>query len=340
MGEKRKTTKVSLIVINYNGGDFVVNCLKALERQLFKDFEIVLIDNGSSDDSLGQIGRFLEGNQSAHSIKVIPFKKNLGFAGGNLQGFKLSSGEYIAVVNNDTKPDWNWLKELVKAMDTEPTVGICASKLIVDNTQSMDSAGDAYSTSLKGFKRGEGGAAPLFDRGQYVFGACAGAALYRRKMIEDIGFFDEDFFLIHEDTDLNFRAQLYGWKVLYVPAAIVYHKVRSSIGPMSDMAIYHTLRNSELVRMKNIPLGVFLRCLPEFLIGVLTEFIYFAIKHKRLRLYFRAKMDAIRLLPRMLKKRAVIMKNRKVNNKHLLSILTPVWQKDFLITKIKKFLYA
>jgi hypothetical protein len=106
------------------------------------------------------------------------------------------------------------------------------------------------------------------------------------------------------------------------------------------MAIYYTLRNSELVRIKNVPLAVFVKCFPEFIIGLLTELIYFAIRHKRLRLYFKAKVDAIRMLPKMLKKRSVIMKNRKVSNQYLLNIMTPVWQRDFLMTKVKKFLYA
>jgi hypothetical protein len=227
---------------------------------------------------------------------------------------------------------------LVMNMDSDPEVGICASKLIVHNTSITDSAGDGFSTALRGFKRGEG-KRDHWHR-DYIFGACAGAALYRRKMIEEIGFLDEDFFLIYEDTDLNLRAQLYGWKVLYVPTAIVYHKVRSSIGPMSNTAVYYALRNSELVRIKNIPFAIFIRCFPQFTIGMLTEFIYFAIKHKHLRLYFKAKIDAIRMFPRLLKKRAAIMKNRKVSNKYLLSIMTPVWQKDFLVTKIKKFLHA
>jgi len=258
---------VSVVLINYKVGNVVLDCLKALEGQSFKDFEILIIDNGSSDDSLGQIERLLEGNQLADSIKLIAFKKNLGFAGGGSEGLKHTNSEYIALLNNDTEPDQNWLKELVMAMDSDFNVGICASKLIVFGTDIIDSAGDGFSTFLKGFKRGEGREASLYNRKEFIFGAYAGAALYRRKMIDEIGFLDEDFFLIHEDTDLNFRAQLRGWKVLYVPTAVVYHKVRSSIGQMSDMAVYYTLRNSELVRIKNIPLGVFIRCLPEFLIG-------------------------------------------------------------------------
>jgi GT2 family glycosyltransferase len=337
---QHKMTKVSLIIINYNGKDLIADCLRALKKQLFKEFEIVLIDNGSSDGSLIEIQRLLNESLIMPLVKMVSLEKNIGFARGNLEGLRHACGEYIALLNNDTEVDKGWLEELIKAMDSDPKIGICGSKMIVHGTERLDSAGDGFSKALKGFKRGEGKEAALYDKKEYVFGACAGAALYRRKMVEEIGFLDEDFFLIHEDTDLNFRAQLCGWKVFYVPTAIVYHKVRSSIGQMSDMAVYYTLRNCEFVRIKNIPLGVFIRCLPGFVIGVLMEFIYFAMKHKRLRLYFKAKMDAIRFLPGMLKKRAVIMKNKKVSNQYLLKIMTPVWQKDFLRTKIKKFLYT
>jgi len=329
--------KVSVIVVNFNGRSVIADCLKALEIQSFEDFEILIVDNASSDGSLDDIVRFLR-KSSLTLYKIAPLNTNVGFASGNSEGLKYANGEYIALLNNDTEPEKEWLRELVKAMDTDPKVGMCASKIVVHGSDIVDSAGDGFSTSLRGFKRGEGGETSLYTKKEFLFGACAGAALYRRKMIEEIGFLDEDFFLIHEDTDLNFRAQLHGWKVLYVPTALVYHKVRSSIGPMSDMAIYYTLRNSELVRIKNVPLAVFVKCFPEFIIGLLTEFIYFAIKHKRLRSYFKAKMDAIRMLPRMLKKRAVIMKKRKVSHRYLLNMMTPVWQKNVVKTKVKRFL--
>jgi hypothetical protein len=109
---------------------------------------------------------------------------------------------------------------------------------------------------------------------------------------------------------------------------------------MSDIAVYYTLRNSEFVRIKNVPFGIFLKCLPEFIIGMLTEFVYFAIKHKRFRLYFKAKMDALKMLPKMIKKRKVIMKHKKVSNNYLHSIMTSVWQGDFLKAKIKKLFYG
>jgi len=335
-----KMPRVSILIANYNGKRVIIDCIRALEKQSFKDFEVIALDNASSDGSLDEIQNFIKVSFLSSRIGLILSSENLGFARGNLEGLRHARGEHIALLNNDTEPDGSWLKELVMAMDSDSKIGICASKLLVDGTNRIDSGGDGFSTSLRGFKRGEGEKAFLYDKKEYIFGACAGAVLYRRKMIEEIGFLDEDFFLIHEDTDLNFRAQLYGWKVLYVPTAIVHHKVRSSIGHMTNTAVYYTLRNGEFVRMKNVPLAIFVRCLPELVVGMLTEFIYFAIKHRRLRLYVKAKGDAVRLLPRMLKKRAIIMKNRKVDYKHLLGILTPVWEKDFLKTKIKKFLCA
>jgi hypothetical protein len=106
------------------------------------------------------------------------------------------------------------------------------------------------------------------------------------------------------------------------------------------MAIYYTVRNSELVRIKNVPIPIFMRCFPKFIIGMLREFIYFAIKHKNLAIYLIAKRDTIRLLPKMLRKRAMVMKNKKVSNRYLLNMMTPVWERDFIATKIKKVLYA
>lgn len=332
-----KSSRLSIIIVNWNGERFLSNLFRSLENQTYKDFEVVFVDNASKDNSIAVV----QGLSSHLSlpVKLVAFSRNTGFAGGNIEGLKYCSGEFIALLNPDTEPSINWLEELEKEMSDKADIGICVSKLIAHGTDIIDTTGDGFSTSLKGFKRGEGEDKENHSKQEYVFGACAGAALYRKKMLEDIGFFDEDFFLIHEDTDLNFRAHLYGWKVLYVPTAIVYHKVRSLIGHMSDMAVYYSLRNSEFVRIKNVPLGIFLRCLPEFIMSMILEFVYFAIKHRRFRLYFKAKVDALRMLPVMLKKRTVIMKNKRVSNKYLRSIMTSIWQKDFLRAKVKKLIY-
>lgn len=328
---------ISILIVTYNSASTIEACLLSLQNATFTDFEVILVDNNSSDNTK-QIIESIKLRVS-YPAKTFYQNSNLGFARGNQLALQHAEGRYIALLNPDAMPDRHWLEELMQAMDSPPDIGICASKMITYGTNVIDSAGDIYSTLLKGAKRGERERKEKYNNLEYVFGACAGAALYRRKMLEEIGFLDEDFFLIHEDTDLNSRAQLAGWKVLYVPTALVHHKVRSSIGHMSDMAVYYTLRNSELVRIKNVPMRVFIRCLPEFIIGMITEFIYFAIKHGKFRLYFKAKMDALKMLPKMIKKRAVIMRNRRVSNNYLYSIMTSVWQKDFLKAKINKFFY-
>jgi GT2 family glycosyltransferase len=331
---------VSVIIVNYNGSNVIHDCLVALNGQSYRDFEIIVVDNGSSDNSLDVIKRF-ERTHPLSNIKIVLLENNAGFAGANIKGFNYAGAEYIALLNNDAEPDTNWLHNLVRAIESNPAVGICASKLIVHGTKIIDSAGDGFATSLKGFKRGEGEGAEKYETEEYVFGACAGAALYRRKMIEEIGFLDEDFFLIQEDTDLNFRAQLAGWKVMFVPTAVVYHKVRSTIGHMSDEAVYYSLRNTEFVRIKNIPFSLLLRCFPAFIVGEIAEFFYFAVKHGKIKSYLRAKADVIRALQKTLNKRRQVLQNvKKVETSYLNSMMTSACSKDFFTMKIKKILYG
>jgi GT2 family glycosyltransferase len=330
--------RVSVIVVTYNAQDTIKKTILSLQNQFYKDYEIIVVDNDSHDNTVS-IVRELFAGETGKRNKIVYNITNTGFAGGNVTGFQHADGEYIALLNADAEANSNWLQGLIDTMDSQKEIGICASKLIIHGTDRIDSAGDSFSKTMKGFKKGEGREAKEHMKEEHVFGACAGAALYRREMLDDIGFFDTDFFLIYEDTDLNLRTQLAGWKVMYVPAAIVYHKVRSSIGRMSELAAYYSLRNSELVRFKNIPFGVFLLCLPQFIIGMISEFVYFAIKHRFFLLYLEAKFDALKLLPKMLSKRKEILRKRKVSNKYILEVMTPLLEKNFIKSKIRKLLH-
>lgn len=323
---------VSIIIVNYNGRELMQSCLESVFAQSFKDIEVIAVDNGSADGSAEHI------RKNFPSVRVVPLPANTGFPGGNKEGLKHAGGRYVMLLNNDVEADRDCLEGLVSAMEKDASAGICAAKMLVYGKDIIDSAGDGFSHTLKGFKRGEGRPAGEYDKAEYVFGACAGAALYRREMLDQIGFLDEDFFLIFEDTDLNLRAQVTGWKVQYVPCAVVRHKVRSTIGNMSDTAIYYSLRNSELVRVKNIPFGLFAVCLPSFLAGTLLEFVYFGIKHRKIALYCRAKLDALRMLPGTLKKRKKILGMRKMTIKYLYGIMTPAFNKEFFYSKAGKFI--
>ena len=242
--------KTSILIVNYNGERLIESCLDALERQSYDDFEIIIVDNYSSDGSLNKIEKLLEKSSIAPRIKIIPLAKNLGFVGGNNEALKYAEGKYIALINPDAEAEPSWLEQLVSTMDLHPLVGLCASKLVVYGMDVIDSAGDECSTAGVGFKRGEGEADTAYQELEYVFGACGGAALYRRKMLTEIGFFDDDFFIVNEDSDINFRAQLAGWKCLYVPKALVYHKVSSIIVKMSEARVYYSVRDNIYVYMK------------------------------------------------------------------------------------------
>jgi len=330
--------KLSVIIINYNGITVTLDCLRSLEKQSFKDFEVIVVDNGSVDGSAEAAERYLREGPLAGGVKFIPAGKNLGFAGGNNVGLRHASGEHIVLLNNDTEADARFLEELWLAADAHPEAGICAAKMIAHGSDLIDSAGDGFARYLRGYKRGEGESACSFSAEEYIFSGCAGAALYRREMIDEVGFLDEDFFINCEDVDLGFRAQLAGWKVLFVPTAVVGHKVSSTIKKMSDVQVYYSLRNSMFVMIKNVPFPVFVRCLPSFLVGAVTEFIHFAIAHGKFRIYFSAKADVLRMLPRMLKKRWDILSGKRVSSGYIFGMTTSVLFKGVFRKKLRKFL--
>ena len=207
-------TRISVVVLNFNGKQYLHDCLSSLALQTCMDFEVIVVDNGSSDGSV----EYLRGNFPW--VKVVRNEENLGFAEGTNSGIREAKGDLILTLNNDTKADKDFIKRLIEPM-SETKVGMCASKMLFPDGR-INSAGICISRSGAAWDRG------MFepDTGQYnqeeeVFGPCAGAALYRKEMLEEIGLFDEDFFLYMEDVDLAFRGRLAGWKCIYVPEAVV-----------------------------------------------------------------------------------------------------------------------
>jgi GT2 family glycosyltransferase len=330
MSPGEEHTKVSLIVVNWNGERFLKDCLGALSNQSYANREIILVDNGSSDNSIGFT------REHFPEVKIVALRENNGFTGGNAAGLEIAQGAYIALVNNDTRAEKTWLENLIQPMVQDSTVGICSSKLIFANTQMVNSAGDGLTTAGVGFNRGLGGNAANFNVPEPVFGACGAAVLYRRRMLEEIGFLDEDFFLYDEDTDLNFRAQLAGWKCIYVPTAIVYHVANATSKRLSDLHVYYHTRNLEFVWLKNMPLGLMIRFAHHKVVQELGSFCYLCLRHRKWRPFFRAKRDALRLFPVMLAKRKHIQAGRRVPNRYVRSILTSMFTRGFFEQKLKQ----
>lgn len=321
-------SEISVIIVNWNGEHLLAACLSALQRQTFQDFETILVDNGSSDGSADFVRtKFPE-------VKLLALPENRGFSGGNIAGYEQARGELVVLLNNDTEAHPNWLKEIQRASRAYPKAGSFASKMMYYYERGrIENCGFdlaiAGTTLDLGRDELDG---PDRNQPRFVFGACGGAAAYRRRMLDDIGFLDPDFFLIYEDVDLSFRAQLQGYECVYIPGAIVYHRYRASIGKAWARQVYFSQRNIEFVYLKNMPLGLILQSVPERLTYELGSALYFTRKGAGTH-FLRAKLDVVRCLPRILRQRKQIQKKRKVTSSQLKAIM----QKTLLSNKWKKF---
>jgi len=311
------TSRVSLIIPNWNGEPLLPGCLEALRRQTYRDFETVVVDNASTDGSLGLLRR------DYPEVRVVSLARNLFFAGAVNAGIRLTEGELVALLNNDTEAEERWLEELVAALGAHSEAGMAASKLLLfDRRDTIQSAGDFYQPSGVPGNRGvwqrDGG---RYDEPCEVFGACAGAALYRRSMLEEIGLLDEDFRGYCEDVDLSFRAQLAGYRCIYAPGARVYHRLSATGG--GPVASFLCGRNFISVVVKDMP-GALWRRYWHRVLGAQMGYAWHSLRHSReaaARARLRGQAAALLHLPLMLRKRRVVQASRRVSEEYLDSIL-------------------
>jgi len=309
---------VSIIIVNWNGLELLQECLDAIQRQTYTNHEIILVDNASHDCSVDYVCA------NYPQVIIIPLSENTGFTGGNIAGFHEAGGELIVLLNNDAVLTECWLEEMVSSLASDESVGFCSSKIIIKGTDKIDSVGDTFTTAFTGTKMGEYESETNYNARRYVQGACAAAVIYKREMLDKIGFLDEDFFFNHEDTDLNLRAWLSGWKCLFVPEAVVYHKVNASVGKLSDTGVYYFSRNNVWVWIKNTPAGFIFRFLPQRIIYELSSFAFFCIVKKMWGPFFRGKIDAIKKIPIMLRKRKDIQGLVRLSRVEIESGLMPI----------------
>jgi GT2 family glycosyltransferase len=255
-----ETPPVAITIVTYNSARYIARCLEHVFAQNYPNFEVILIDNASCDES----GSVLQ--QYADRAKVICNSKNRGFAGGQNQAIDLSNSDWVLTLNPDVRLTPNFLSEAVKAAAEDPRVGMVSGKLLalgedfeIPPQPEFDSTGIFFTPNLRHFDRGskqrnQG----QYEKDEYVFGVTGAAALYRRAMIEDVKcdgeFFDSDFFAYREDADVAWRAQWLGWRCRYTPRAVAYH-VRSVLpanrrSVASDVNM-HSVKNRFLMRIKN-----------------------------------------------------------------------------------------
>ncbi len=246
--------KVSVLIVNWNGRDLLPDCLAALKAQRSPPQEAIVVDNGSADGSRA----FLEGYDWP-SLKTLFLDRNTGFSGGNNAGLPLTSGDVIALLNNDAAPAPEWIERALPLFD-DPSVGMVACKIVRRRQPDrIDKAGHLMYPD--GLNRGRG--TGQVDRGQFDRveetlwpDGCAG--FYRRSMLDEIGFFDDDFFLYGEDAELGMRARWAGWRCLYQPESLVYHRHSASLGKFDPKKAYYIERNRMWVLVKTFPLGMIL----------------------------------------------------------------------------------
>ncbi len=242
---------VSVVIPNWNGRKYLPVILKSLRQQTFRDFEIIVTDNGSTDGSV----EYLRAQRP--NITVDEIGRNLGFAGASNRGIAAATGEFIALLNNDLELDRRWLDVMVKTLRQYPLAGSAGGKLLNYRKRNVfDGAGVLVSWYGEFTKRGAFEKdAGQYDHAEWMFGVNAAAVLYRKKMLQAVGPFDSSLFAYAEDTDLDFRAQLAGFTARYEPSAKAYHMV-SATGKRDPgrFARYYVHRNRCLVILKNYPL--------------------------------------------------------------------------------------
>ena len=254
--------KASVIVLNWNGLRHLEDCLGALARQTVQDFETILVDNASSDESVGFV------RERFPWVRLVVLPENRGFSGGNLAGLAEATGDYIVLLNNDTKSEPDWFERLVLAAEAHPECGTVAAHLTDWNGRFTDSAGDGCRVTGRGYARHRGLPAEEAPPSGPCFGACAGAVLYRREFINDAGFLDADFFLNFEDTDLSVRAKVLGWRAWFCREAVVRHRVSASQGAQSAWNVYYGARNHLWVCAKNLPAWLLVKYAPVMLVEI------------------------------------------------------------------------
>lgn len=224
-------------------------CISGLRSQTRKDFEIVVIDNS---------GRDLAGKLGLGDVRIISMPSNAGFGSAINRAFEQSSAPYLISLNDDAVPCPGWLAALVEAAEADRQVGMCASQVRLDD-ELLDSAGMLIYGDGSSKQRGHGEPASRYAKQEDVLLPSGSAALYRRVMLEQIGLFDEHFFLYCEDTDLGLRARRSGWRCVYVPGAVVEHRYSHSAGRVSALKAYYVERNRMFVAMKNFPLSMIMQ---------------------------------------------------------------------------------
>ncbi|MCE1245517.1 MAG: glycosyltransferase family 2 protein [Firmicutes bacterium] len=333
--------EISVVIPNWNGKKLLHICLDSLKKQTFGNFETILVDNGSTDGSVEYV------TENYPDVKIVRHSTNLGFAAGVNAGIRVAEGSIIVIFNNDAEASPEWLEVIDRKVSEHPEAGFFACRVVLYHKRdTLDSAGVQFFSDGRFILRGHFHP----DDHEYrvekeIFGIHGTAGIYRKEALDETGLFDEDFHSYMEESDLNIRLNLMGYRCLYIPEAVIYH-IGSVTGmqasrdgtkfdkqkeepvanqgdygkKISDFIAFHTLRNRWFLIVKSFPPGLIIKNLPAMILLEVSQFIKWNLKERRPGVYFGAMMDFLKKLPKMLKKRSGIMKSRKITDDQLLAL--------------------
>ena len=266
--------EIVVIIPNYKGKNVIRECLDSLREQDFKDFDIIVTDNKSDDGSADIV------EKDYPEVKLIRLEDNFGFSRAVNEGLKASDHPYVILLNNDTKADKSFVRNLYDAVRADESIfSVSAKMLQMDRPDRIDGAGDYYSAFGWAYARGKGKSKDRYNKPCDVFSACAGAAVYRRKVLDQIGWFDEFHFAYLEDIDVGYRGRIMGYRNCYEPSAIVWHKGSGATGSRyNEFKVRISARNNMYIIMKNMPTLQIILNLPLLIIGFSVKAFFFIIK--------------------------------------------------------------
>lgn len=261
--------KTTIIIPNYNGLSFMEPCFESLKEQTVRDFKVLVVDNGSTDGSVEWL--------KEHRVPSIFLKENTGFSGAVNTGIRAADTPYVLLLNNDTRVEPGFVAAMERAMDQSPKIFSVSSRMIqMYHPELLDDAGDMYSILGWAYQRGVGRSVNLYQKSCRVFSACAGAAIYRRAVFDEIGLFDELHFAYLEDIDVGWRAKLYGYDNVYCPDAAVYHVGSGTSGSRyNSFKVRLAARNCIYLNYKNMPGWQILLNAPFLLAGIFVKYLFF-----------------------------------------------------------------
>ena len=310
---------IAVVIPAWNGITLLPPCLDSLRAQTYRQFGVWVVDNASTDETAAMVRR------DYPEVQLITLERNLGYTGATNVGIARSAGMWVAILNQDIVVDPHWLEGIAATAAAHPQAGAIACKIMLyDRRDHFHSAGDEYGVDGIPVNRGVW----QLDRGQYdeeteVFGACGGAAVYRRAMLDEVGLLDESFFMYCEDVDLAWRQQLAGWRTVYSPRAVAYHHLSASGGGVT--ASYYTGRNTLYVMAKNVPTFLLRKHGPAILAAQwrITRDALRAWRGEAARARLRGQLAGWLTWPRLLGQRRAIQRSRRVTPEYLEALLQP-----------------